>query len=153
MVKKSIITLKRVFFQPVFNFLFGNKEIVTFYYSVWRSEAKELLKTKLPTTACRSLKEFTQGLVLAQVEVLGYGLFVGEGVYFEESVVRGIDESQIPVLQVAFVLNHGTVNDLYCVAVEVENFKSFIDELFWLEDVGVESVYALLHVAVLESDD
>ena len=77
--------------------------------------------------AGRSLEEFTQGLVVAQVEILGDGLFVGKGVDFEEGVVGGIDETEIPVLQIPFVLYDGTVNDFYCIAVEVEDFECFVD--------------------------
>jgi hypothetical protein len=55
---------------------------------------------------------------------LGDLFCVCKGIYFDKGVIRSVDETEIPVLQVGGFLEERTLNDFDCVAIEVEDFET-----------------------------
>ena len=77
-------------------------------------------------------------------------LLCSESIYLNKSIIWGVYKSEIPVLQVRFILQNRTFYDLNGVAVEVENLE-VLRKFSGLQYVGIESVNTLLGINILQS--
>ena len=99
-----------------------------------------------------SFEELTECLIITKPKIM-FNRTWSEGIDFNESIIWGIDETEIPEFEVTRFLENWWFDHFDRVTIEVENFEVF-RELFSVCDIGIKTINTLLRWIsdIFESD-